>query len=116
VAKAVKVVLLTSGANKARYWWLKEQLATNYLLGTDQYPNTFKKATIILGNYQGTMPSQPGGDQRNEGGGCALIQRGACEQGRGAGQSVVSIGRSNGPRDMVMRDAGGGKTMQALPH
>jgi hypothetical protein len=51
VAEAVKAALLISGANKARYWWLKEQLATNYLLGTNRYPNTFEKVTIILGNY-----------------------------------------------------------------
>jgi hypothetical protein len=58
----VKAVLLISAANKARYWWLKEQLAIKYLLGTNQYPNTFKKATIILGNYKGAKPSQSGGD------------------------------------------------------
>jgi hypothetical protein len=74
VANAVKAALLISGANKERYWWLKEQLATNYLLGTNQYPNTFEKATIILGIYQGTKPSQPGGDQRNTGGGLTFIQ------------------------------------------
>ncbi len=49
VAKAVKAALLISGANKAKYWWPKEQLATNYLLGTNQYPNTFEKVMIILG-------------------------------------------------------------------
>ena len=87
VAEAVKVALLISGANKARYWQLKEQLATNYLLGTNQYPNTFDKATIILGNYQGTKPSQPGGDQRNKGGGLAFIQRGARGQSCSAGWS-----------------------------
>ncbi len=73
VAEAVKAALLISGANKARYWQLKEQLATNYLLGSNQYPNTFKKATIILVNYQGAKPSQPGGDRRNEGGGLVFI-------------------------------------------
>jgi hypothetical protein len=56
----VKAALLISGANKVRYWRLEKQLPTNYLLGTDQYPNTFKKVTIILGNYQETKPSQPG--------------------------------------------------------
>jgi hypothetical protein len=62
VAEATKALLLISGANKTRYWRLKEQLATNYLLGTDQYPNIIEKATIILGNYQGAKLSQPGGD------------------------------------------------------
>jgi hypothetical protein len=36
VPEAVKVALLISGANKARYGQLKEQLANNYLLCTDQ--------------------------------------------------------------------------------
>ena len=36
VAEAVKAALLINGANKTRYLQLKEQLATNYLLGTDQ--------------------------------------------------------------------------------
>jgi hypothetical protein len=58
----VKAALQISGANKASNWRLKEQLATNYLLGINQYPNIFKKVTIILGNYQGAKPSQPGGD------------------------------------------------------
>jgi hypothetical protein len=107
VTKAVKAALLISGANKARYLRLKEQLATNYLLGTSQYPNTFKKATMILGNYQRAKSSQPEGDQRNKGGGLEFIQRGARGQGRGAGRSAVSGGRSNGSQDAVMSDAGG---------
>ncbi len=76
VAMAMEAALLISGTNKVRYWWLKEQLATNYLLGTDQYPNTLEKVTIILGKYQGVKPSQPGEDQKNEGGGLTFIQRG----------------------------------------
>ena len=51
-AEAVKAVLLISGADKRRYGKLKEQLANNYLLGTNQYPNTLEKATRVLGNYQ----------------------------------------------------------------
>ncbi len=38
--KGVKAALLISGADKRRYGQLKVQLANNYLLGTDQYPNT----------------------------------------------------------------------------
>ncbi len=70
VADAVKAALLISGADKWRYGRLKEQLANNYLLGTDQYPDTLEKASRILGNYQvGKGP--PFGDHRNthEGGG-----------------------------------------------
>ncbi len=51
VAEAVKAALI-SRASKARYARLKEQLVNNYLLGTDQYPNTLEKATRILRNYQ----------------------------------------------------------------
>jgi hypothetical protein len=34
--KAVKVALLVSGANKQQYGKLKDELANNYLLGSDQ--------------------------------------------------------------------------------
>ena len=40
VADAVKAALLISEADKRRYGRLKEQLANNYRLGTDQYPGT----------------------------------------------------------------------------
>ncbi len=84
VAEAVKAALLISGADKRRYDRLKEQLANNYLLGTDQYPNTLEKATRTLGNYQvpKTTPLQ---DQRNEGGGLAFLQR-ETQGGRGHGR------------------------------
>ena len=52
VTEAVKAALLISGADKRRYGRLKEQLANNYRLGTDQYPNTLEKASRILGNCQ----------------------------------------------------------------
>ena len=52
VTEAVKAALLISGADKRRYGRLKEQLANDYLLGTDQYLNTLEKASRILGNYQ----------------------------------------------------------------
>ena len=54
VADVVKAALLIRGADKRRYGRLKEQLANNYLLGTDQYPDTLEKASWILGNYQVT--------------------------------------------------------------
>ena len=50
VTEAVKAALLISGADKRRHGRLKEQLANNYLLGTDQYPNRLKKASRILEN------------------------------------------------------------------
>ena len=42
--KSIKAVLLSSGANKNRFGKLKDKLANNYLLGLDQYPDTYKKA------------------------------------------------------------------------
>ncbi len=57
--ESVKATLLISGAEKCRYGKLKDELANNYLLGTDQYPNTFDKALCILGNYQTTKPNMP---------------------------------------------------------
>ena len=37
---AVKAALLISGADKSRYGGLKNDLGKNYLLVTDQYPDT----------------------------------------------------------------------------
>jgi hypothetical protein len=42
---------MISGANKQRFGRLKDKLANNYLLETDQYPDTFEKSLRILGNY-----------------------------------------------------------------
>ncbi len=41
--KVVKAALLISGADKRQYSKLKDKLANNYLLGTDQYPDTLKQ-------------------------------------------------------------------------
>ncbi len=59
VAESVKAALLVSGANKRKYWKLKDELANNYLLRTDQYPHTMDKALRILGNYQTTKVITP---------------------------------------------------------
>ena len=48
VSEAVKAALLISGADRRKYGKLKDELANNYLLGTDQYPDTFEKALRIL--------------------------------------------------------------------
>ena len=50
--ESVKAALLISGADKQRYGKLKDKLANNYLLGTNQYPDTLDKAVRILSNYQ----------------------------------------------------------------
>ena len=47
-SEAVKGALLISGADRRKYGKLKDELANNYLLGTDQYPDTFEKALRIL--------------------------------------------------------------------
>ncbi len=79
----VKAALLISGAEKRRCGKLKDELANNYLLGADQYPDTFDKALCILGNYQTRRPNMP---FRGNGpkAGLAFIQRGG-QRGRGRG-------------------------------
>jgi hypothetical protein len=57
--EVVQAVLLISGVDRHKYGKLKDELANNYLLGTDQYPNTFNKAVRILGNYQTTSVGMP---------------------------------------------------------
>ncbi len=54
----------------------KGQFANSYLLGSDQYPDTFDKATRIPGNYQTTsrlaLPYKPSSNDM----GVAFLQRG----------------------------------------
>ena len=57
-SEVVKAVLLISGADKTRFGRLKDELANNYLLGSDQYPSTYEKAMRILGNYQTTRTNK----------------------------------------------------------
>ena len=52
VSEAVKAALVISGADRRKYGKIKDKLANNYLFGTDQYPDMFEKALLILGNYQ----------------------------------------------------------------
>lgn len=76
-SEVVKAVLLISGVGHCRYGALKDTLANNYLLGSDQYPGTFKKAMWVLGNYQGTKTSVP--YRANlEDLGVAFLQQGGC--------------------------------------
>lgn len=71
----MKAALLISGADKRRYGGLKNELGNNYLLGTDQYPNTTEKARVLLGNYKVQRQYQARHNPREDGG-VALIQRG----------------------------------------
>jgi hypothetical protein len=57
--ESVKAALLISGADKRRYGKLKDKLANNYLLGTNQYPDTLDKAVRILSNDQTTKSNMP---------------------------------------------------------
>jgi hypothetical protein len=107
VAEVVKAALLISGEDKRRYRRLKEQLANNYLLGTDQYPNTLKKASRILGNYQVAKNPQFR-DCRSKVGGLAFIQQGTCGgQGHGGG-GTGNTGRGKAAQGVAAGDAGGG--------
>ncbi len=73
--EAVKMALLISRANKQQYGRLKEELANIYLLGTDQYPNTYEKGMQILGNYQASRTSIPFRASPNDTG-VVFLQRG----------------------------------------
>jgi len=83
-SEAVKAALLISGADRRKYGKLKDELANNYFLGTDQYPDTFEKALRILGNYQTTTNSLPYRPSPNNTG-VAFLQRGG-RGGRGTGR------------------------------
>jgi hypothetical protein len=73
--EAVKAALLISGADKRQYGQLKDQLANNYLLGTDQYPNTYEKGMQFLGSCQSSRTSVPFRTNPNDTG-VAFLQRG----------------------------------------
>ncbi len=80
-SKAVKAALLISGADRRRYGALKDALANNYLLGSNQYPVTLEKGMRILGNYQTTKVATPFRASPNDTG-VAFLQRGG-QGGRG---------------------------------
>jgi hypothetical protein len=75
-SKAEKAALLISRADKRRYGKLKDELANNYLLGTNQYPDRFDKALHILGNYQMTRSNGPFWVSSNNTG-VAFLQQGS---------------------------------------
>jgi hypothetical protein len=90
-AELVKAALLISGADKNRFSRLKDQLANNYLLGTDQYPDTFKKAMRILGNYQVSKYNRPFRGDGNESG-MAFLQQGGRGRGHGGRGGATAQG------------------------
>jgi hypothetical protein len=101
-SEAVKAALLISGADRRKYRKLKDELANNYLLGTDQYPDTFEKALHILRNYQTTTNSLPYRPSPNDTG-VAFLQLGG-RGGRGAGRG------GQGRGDDKSGSTGGGAT------
>ena len=98
VSEAVKAALLISGADKTRFGRLKDKLANNYLLGTDQYPGTYKKAMRILGHYQTTRTNRTFRGDGTESG-LEFIQRGG--RGRGCGGRGGGAGRGTPAKDSV---------------
>ena len=62
----VKAVMLISRASCQKYGRLKDELANDYLLGSDHYPDTLEKAGRILTNYQNTRASAPYRANANE--------------------------------------------------
>jgi hypothetical protein len=104
--EAVKAALLVSGANKQQYGKLKDELANNYLLGSNQYPDTFEKAMRILGNYQVGKTSIPFRASPNNTG-VAFIQQGG-QGGQGWGGQGKGAGRGNTPGSLGADADGGG--------
>jgi hypothetical protein len=80
----VKAAMLISGASRQQYGKLKDELANDYLLGSDHYPDTLEKAARILANYQNTRTSAPYRVSGNKTG-VAFLQRGG-RGGQGTGR------------------------------
>ena len=113
VSDTVKAALVIIGADKGQYGKLKDELANNYLLGTDQYPDTFDKAVCIVGNYQTSRVNMPYRVNPNNTG-VAFLQRGGqgtAGQGRG-GRGRGGSGESDGG-NASGTDAGGGASNAA---
>jgi hypothetical protein len=98
--EAVKVALLISGADKRQYRKLRDELANKYLFGTNQYPNTYKKAMRILGNYQTSRNMMPYRASPNNTG-VAFFQRGGKggHGGRG-GQGKPGVKKDGDDREV----------------
>ncbi len=100
--EAMKAALLISGADKQQYGQLKDKLANSYLLGTDQYPDTYKEGMQILGNYQASRTSIPFCASPNDTG-VAFLQRGG--QGGHGGQGIQ--GKAGDKKDGTSDGRGG---------
>ena len=87
----VKAALLISGTDRRKFGKLKDELANNYLLGTDQYPDTLEKAGRILYNYQSTDVNARYRGSPNDTG-VAFLQREG-QGGRGGRGGTASVYR-----------------------
>jgi hypothetical protein len=103
--EVVKAALLISGMDKQQYGKFKNELANNFLLGTDQYPDTFDKVLRILGNYQTSKSSTPFRASPDDTGVAFLHCGGHRGQG-GHGRCRRGTGRGEGTGGGA--DAGGG--------
>ena len=95
----VKAALLISGTDRRKFGKLKDELANNYLLCTEQYPDTLEKAGRILSNYQSMNINAPYRGNPNDMGVAFLQRRGRGGRGgRGgrAGRGAKSEGGSSG--------------------
>jgi hypothetical protein len=108
-SKKVKAALPINGANRCRYGGLKDLLANNYLLGSDQYPDTFGKAMCILGNYQMTKVLAPYRAIPNNTG-VVFLQRGG-QGGHGAGRGGQA---GRGDKTKVGDDGGDSNNMSTI--
>jgi hypothetical protein len=90
-------------ADRRRYGNLKDQLANNYLLRTDQYLNTLDKALRILGNYQTTRVA--GGFKANPNAqgshSCSKVAKGAVEWNKAAKEAKAT--RVKGAEEQPMQ-------------
>ncbi len=119
-AEAVKAAMLISGADKQRYGKLKDELANIYLLGTDQYLNTFEKAVRILGNYQISRVNLPFRASPDDTG-VAFLQRGSrggrgghrgCGKGAGGSTGAEAGGGGSDAVSAITGASGGKVTMR----
>ena len=94
--KQVKAAMLISGASRQKYGRLKDELADDYLLGSDHYPDTLEKAGRILANYQNTRASKPYRVNANETGVAFLQHGGRGGQGAGRGRQEDRRAKTEG--------------------
>ncbi len=105
ICEGVKAAMLISGVDKWGYGKLRDELANNYLLGTNQYPDTFDKVVRILGNYQ-TSKSSTSFRASWDNMGVAFLQHGGRGGQGGRGRRGRGTGRGEGTGGGA--DAGGG--------